>query len=90
MLGCEQPGCPAGLAAPLDGVRKAEHVPKLHVEPLAKAVIQVTMGTSTTSRGKLHTYLGIAPGVGKTYVMLREGTRRPSCRARRRRRLLGA
>lgn len=31
------------------------------------------MGTSTTSRGKLHTYLGIAPGVGKTYVMLREG-----------------
>jgi two-component system sensor histidine kinase KdpD len=31
-----------------------------------------------TSRGKLRTYLGIAPGVGKTYEMLREG------RARRR------
>jgi two-component system sensor histidine kinase KdpD len=28
---------------------------------------------SLGSRGRLRTYLGIAPGVGKTYVMLRDG-----------------
>ncbi|MGA3353050.1 MAG: universal stress protein [Acidimicrobiales bacterium] len=28
---------------------------------------------SSSSRGKLRTYLGIAPGVGKTYLMLRDG-----------------
>jgi two-component system sensor histidine kinase KdpD len=33
---------------------------------------------SQAGRGKLSTYLGIAPGVGKTYAMLRDG------RARRR------
>jgi two-component system sensor histidine kinase KdpD len=34
--------------------------------------------TSTAGRGTIRTYLGIAPGVGKTYAMLRDG------RARRR------
>jgi two-component system, OmpR family, sensor histidine kinase KdpD len=34
--------------------------------------------TSTAGRGTMRTYLGIAPGVGKTYAMLRDG------RARRR------
>lgn len=28
---------------------------------------------SVAGRGKLRTYLGIAPGVGKTYAMLRDG-----------------
>src|ERR1017187_6579832 len=35
-------------------------------------------GESPAGRGRLRTYLGIAPGVGKTYAMLRDG------RARRR------
>src|SRR5262249_9355540 len=29
-----------------------------------------------TARGRLHTYIGSAPGVGKTYAMLNEGARR--------------
>jgi len=29
-----------------------------------------------TGRGKLRTYLGIAPGVGKTYAMLRDARER--------------
>lgn len=31
------------------------------------------MMASPTARGGLRTYLGIAPGVGKTYAMLRDG-----------------
>ena len=33
------------------------------------------------ARGRLHIYLGAAPGVGKTYSMLNEGWRRrePRC-----------
>ena len=41
-------------------------------------MVSVQDADSPTGRGKLRTYLGIAPGVGKTYAMLREA------RARRR------
>jgi two-component system, OmpR family, sensor histidine kinase KdpD len=37
----------------------------------APAQLEVGM-ESPTGKGKLHTYLGIAPGVGKTYEMLRD------------------
>ncbi len=36
----------------------------------------MTSGTRAAGRGKLRTYLGIAPGVGKTYVMLRDARAR--------------
>jgi two-component system, OmpR family, sensor histidine kinase KdpD len=39
---------------------------------IAEASMQGTTESRTT-RGKLRTYLGIAPGVGKTYAMLRDG-----------------
>ena len=34
---------------------------------------------SLTGKGRLRTYLGIAPGVGKTYVMLRDGRAQRRC-----------
>ena len=34
---------------------------------------------SLTGKGRLRTYLGIAPGVGKTYAMLRDGRARRRC-----------
>src|ERR1700757_4483926 len=45
-------------------------------DPIARAGSR--QADSLAVRGKLRTYLGIAPGVGKTYAMLRDG------RARRR------
>ena len=46
-------------------------------DPVAQASVPDAIGPRS-GRGKLRTYLGIAPGVGKTYAMLRDG------RARRR------
>ena len=40
-----------------------------------------------SARGRLRVYLGMAPGVGKTYRMLEEGHRRAGARHRRRGRL---
>jgi two-component system, OmpR family, sensor histidine kinase KdpD len=36
-------------------------------------------GQRTAGRGQLRTYLGIAPGVGKTYAMLRDGRAQGRC-----------
>jgi two-component system sensor histidine kinase KdpD len=50
--------------------------PEERQDPIAGAAVQDA--DSLADRGKLRTYLGIAPGVGKTYAMLRDA------RARRR------
>ena len=58
------------------------------VRPTARARCSPASGRSRASgRGRLRVYLGMAPGVGKTYRMLEEGHRRVGARHRPRRRL---
>src|ERR1700693_3530555 len=45
--------------------------------PTAEQVLeQVRLQAGSGARGRLRVYLGMAPGVGKTYAMLNEGKRR--------------
>ena len=44
--------------------------------PSAAEMLARTIGEQPGSRGRLRVYLGMAPGVGKTYRMLEEGHRR--------------
>jgi len=44
--------------------------------PSAEEMLARTEGTTSDGRGRLRVYLGMAPGVGKTYRMLEEGHRR--------------
>jgi two-component system sensor histidine kinase KdpD len=58
----------------------AEEAP-LEAEPLrpeAARALRKLQATEPPKRGRLRIYLGMAPGVGKTYAMLNEGRRRKS------------
>ena len=44
--------------------------------PTAEEMLARTGGSSGSARGRLRVYLGMAPGVGKTFRMLEEGHRR--------------
>jgi two-component system, OmpR family, sensor histidine kinase KdpD len=46
------------------------------VRPTAEEMLARVHGESASARGRLRVYLGMAPGVGKTYRMLEEGHRR--------------
>jgi two-component system sensor histidine kinase KdpD len=46
------------------------------VRPTADEMLARVRSEETTGRGRLRIYLGMAPGVGKTYRMLEEGHRR--------------
>jgi two-component system, OmpR family, sensor histidine kinase KdpD len=46
------------------------------VRPTADEMLARTHGRSDSGRGRLRVYLGMAPGVGKTFRMLEEGHRR--------------
>jgi two-component system, OmpR family, sensor histidine kinase KdpD len=46
------------------------------VRPTAEAMLARVRAESGTGRGRLRVYVGMAPGVGKTYRMLEEGHRR--------------
>lgn len=48
----------------------------LDVRPTADEMLARVMAEETTGRGRLRVYLGMAPGVGKTFRMLEEGHRR--------------
>src|SRR5260221_7387101 len=58
----------------MDPVMTSGALPGLEDRPdlIAHASLQAATQSPAT-RGKLRTYLGIAPGVGKTYAMLRDG-----------------
>ena len=44
--------------------------------PTAEEMLARTGGATDAGRGRLRVYLGMAPGVGKTFRMLEEGHRR--------------
>ena len=46
------------------------------VRPTAEEMLARTRADTESSRGRLRVYLGMAPGVGKTYKMLEEAHRR--------------
>ena len=48
----------------------------LDVRPTVAAMLARVQAESGTGRGRLRVYVGMAPGVGKTYRMLEEGHRR--------------
>jgi two-component system, OmpR family, sensor histidine kinase KdpD len=48
----------------------------LDFRPTADEMLARIRGESASTRGRLRVYLGMAPGVGKTYRMLEEGHRR--------------
>jgi two-component system, OmpR family, sensor histidine kinase KdpD len=48
----------------------------LDVRPTADEMLARTRSETSSARGRLRVYLGMAPGVGKTYKMLDEGHRR--------------
>lgn len=48
----------------------------LDVRPTAEEMLERVRADSPSPRGRLRVYLGMAPGVGKTYRMLDEGHRR--------------
>ncbi len=54
----------------------AEERDAFDVRPTAEAMLARVRAESGTGRGRLRVYVGMAPGVGKTYRMLEEGHRR--------------
>lgn len=58
------------------GVR--EDAPEEPLRPAAAAALRKLQASAPPTRGRLRLYLGMAPGVGKTYAMLNEGRRRRS------------
>jgi two-component system sensor histidine kinase KdpD len=49
---------------------------QLDTRPTAEEMLERVRAEAGTGRGRLRVYLGMAPGVGKTYRMLEEGHRR--------------
>ena len=48
------------------------------IRPAAAELLRKLQASAPRARGRLRIYLGMAPGVGKTYAMLNEGKRRKS------------
>ena len=63
----------------LDGLLRVTAIPErdaLDFRPTADEMLARVRARAATGRGRLRVYLGMAPGVGKTYRMLEEGHRR--------------
>ncbi len=78
------------LAEPRPGRAPAMTDPErdaFDVRPTADEMLARVRAETPSERGRLRVYLGMAPGVGKTYQMLEEGHRRIGSRHRPRRRL---
>ena len=56
----------------------AERSPEEPLRPEAAKALRKLQATEPPKRGRLRIYLGMAPGVGKTFAMLNEGRRRQS------------
>jgi two-component system sensor histidine kinase KdpD len=56
----------------------AERPPEAPLRPEVAKALHKLQAAEAPKRGRLRIYLGMAPGVGKTYAMLNEGRRRKS------------